>query len=297
MPIPKFHETFIPILEMLSDGKSIKRNDIALKLLDLGKFILSAEELKTETANGSNLFANRVGWGISYLKIAKFVEIPERGSIRSTKKGLELIKSGRSLSLKELRHDSDFVAYQEKNKANRENEKVLENENVTPQDMIDVGFESINNATKEELREKLSSINPYFFEKVVLQLFQKMGYGDFLETPKSGDGGIDGIINQDQLGVEKIYIQAKRFADGNKIRETHIRNFIGAMSGDTNKGIFVTTSEFDESAVRKADAASHKIILIDGKKLVDLMIRHDVGVQVKTTYEIKQVDEDFFEEN
>ena len=168
---------------------------------------------------------------------------------------------------------------------------------MTPQDMIDVGFECIKNTVKDELHEKLLAVNPYFFEKIVLQLFQKMGYGDFLETPKSGDGGIDGVINQDQLGVERIYIQAKRYADGNKIRETHIRNFIGAMSNDTNKGIFVTTSEFDESAMKKAREAMHKIILIDGEKLVDLMVRYNIGVQIKTTYEIKQVDEDFFDEN
>jgi len=123
-----------------------------------------------------------------------------------------------------------------------------------------------------------------------------MGYGDFIETSKSKDGGIDGVINEDKLGLEKIYIQAKRYNE-NKVREKDIRNFIGAMSGDTNKGVFVTTSAFDDSAVKKAHDAHHSIILIDGHKLVDLMHRYGVGVQVRNVYEVKEVDEDFFEGN
>ncbi|HEO65290.1 MAG TPA: restriction endonuclease, partial [Spirochaetes bacterium] len=125
-------------------------------------------------------------------------------------------------------------------------------------------------------------------------LLKKMGYGEFIETPKSRDGGIDGIINEDQLGLEKIYIQAKRFAK-DKVREPDIRNFIGAMSGDTTRGIFVTTTGFDENAKRKAKEAHHKIILIDGIKLVDLMYKFGVGVQIKDSYEIKTIDNDFFE--
>ena len=123
-----------------------------------------------------------------------------------------------------------------------------------------------------------------------------MGYGDFIETKKSFDGGIDGIINEDKLGLEKIYTQAKRYNE-NKVRETDIRNFIGAMSGDTSKGVFITTSTFDDSAVKKAREAHHTIILIDGIKLVDLMHQYGVGVQVRNTYEVKEVDEDFFEES
>jgi restriction system protein len=121
-----------------------------------------------------------------------------------------------------------------------------------------------------------------------------MGYGDFIETSKSGDGGIDGIINEDKLGLDKIYIQAKRYED-NKVREKDIRNFIGAMSGDTTKGVFVTTSDFDKGAIQKAHDAHHTIILIDGKKLVDLMHQFDVGVQIKSTYAVKILDDDFFE--
>ncbi len=121
-----------------------------------------------------------------------------------------------------------------------------------------------------------------------------MGYGDFIETSKTGDGGIDGIINEDKLGLEKIFIQAKRYGE-NKIREKDIRNFIGAMSGDTNKGVFVTTSSFHSGAINKAKEAHHSIILIDGSKLVQLMTEYNIGVQVENTFEIKVIDEDFFE--
>lgn len=161
--------------------------------------------------------------------------------------------------------------------------------------MIDKGFSQIEIEVKNDLLEILKGIDPYYFEKVILILLKKMGYGEFVETSKSGDGGIDGIINEDKLGLDKIYIQAKRFNE-NKVREKDIRNFIGAMSGDTNKGVFVTTSLFDPGAVEKAKNAHHKIILIDGNKLVDLMHEFNVGVQIKTTYDIKQLDEDFFEE-
>lgn len=162
--------------------------------------------------------------------------------------------------------------------------------------MIDSGFSAIEAQVKSDLLEKLKSLDPFYFEKVILILLNKMGYGDFIETSKTGDGGIDGIINQDKLGIEKIYIQAKRYNE-NKVREKDIRNFIGAMSGDTTKGVFVTTSEFDEPAIKKAHDANHTIILIDGKKLVDLLYQYSVGVQVQDTYEVKVVDDNFFDTN
>jgi restriction system protein len=145
---------------------------------------------------------------------------------------------------------------------------ITEIKNSSPQDLIDRGFSEIEAQVKHELLDKLKGIDPYYFEKVILILLKKMGYGDFIETSKSGDGGIDGIINEDKLGLDKIYIQAKRYED-NKVREKDIRNFIGAMSGDTSKGVFVTTSDFDKDAIKKAHDAHHKIILINGDKLVD----------------------------
>ena len=158
----------------------------------------------------------------------------------------------------------------------------------TPQDLIESGFYEIEKQVKSELIEKLKTIDPYYFQKVILLLLKKMGYGDFIETSKSGDGGIDGIINEDKLGLEKIYIQAKRYTE-NKVREKDIRNFIGAMSGDTSKGVFVTTTSFDDQAIKKASDAHHTIILIDGMKLVELMFDFNVGIQVKEVYEVKEI--------
>lgn len=197
-----------------------------------------------------------------------------------------------------LQNDQDFIFHRESVRTTKENHIEVENvkvESASPQDLIDSGFTSIEKEVKTELLEKLKEIDPYYFEKVILILLKKMGYGDYVETSKSGDGGIDGIINEDKLGLEKIYTQAKRYSE-NKIREKDIRNFIGAMSGDTTKGVFITTSTFDESAIRKAREAHHTIILIDGTKLVDLMHQYNVGVQVKTVYEVKEIDNDFFEE-
>ncbi len=228
--------------------------------------------------------------------MAKFVSYPQRGRVQITEKGKRTLETG-ILSLEDLKNDQDFIKHRESVKNKKENEAELEAENVenaSPQDLIDSGFSTIEAEVKTELLEKLKEIDPYYFEKVILILLKKMGYGDFIETSKSGDGGIDGIINEDKLGLERIYTQAKRYNE-NKIREKDIRNFIGAMSGDTKKGVFITTSSFDDAAIKKAREAHHSIILIDGFKLVDLMHEFNVGVQIKTVYEVKEVDNDFFE--
>lgn len=201
--------------------------------------------------------------------------------------------SEEKLQLKDIDGETNFMDFyvDEKTKVNSNNPGI---KNSSPQDLIDRGFSEIEAQVKLELLDKLKGIDPYYFEKVILILLKKMGYGDFIETSKSGDGGIDGIINEDKLGLDKIYIQAKRYAD-NKVHEKDIRNFIGAMSGDTTKGVFVTTSEFDKGAIQKAHDAHHTIILIDGSKLVDLMHQYNVGVQIKTTYDVKMLDDDFFD--
>ena len=235
---------------------------------------------------------NRIAWGKSYLKKGGYIHYPERGHVQITKKGLNQ-KNG--LTLKKVEEDSNILNFylEENSKQTIETNKIDKIKNASPQDLIDEGFNEIELEVKNELLTKLKNIDPYYFEKVILILLKKMGYGDFIETSKSQDGGIDGIINEDKLGLDKIYIQAKRFNE-NKVREKDIRNFIGAMSGDTNKGVFVTTSLFDIGAIEKAKNAHHKIILIDGKKLVDLMHEFNVGVQIKSVYEVKQLDEDFF---
>lgn len=292
--IPKFHETFIPILEILSNGQTIHTRELQRLVIEKYFSNLSQEQLSEKTKTGEVLINNRIAWGKSYLKKGGYIFYPERGNVKITEKGL---KQKGDLSLKSLVEDSGTLNFysEENTKTKKENKGIKEIVSSSPQDLIDKGFSQIESEIKNDLLERLKTIDPYYFEKVILILLKKMGYGEFIETSKSGDGGIDGIINEDKLGLDKIYIQAKRFNE-NKVREKDIRNFIGAMSGDTNKGVFVTTSMFDAGAIEKAKNAHHKIILLDGNKLVDLMHEFNVGIQIKTTYEIKQLDEDFFEE-
>ena len=298
MELPKYHESFIPILETLNSVESLPSRELASRVRDKYYSHLPQELLSQKTSSGANVLLDRILWGKSYLKMAKFLAYPKRGIVQITEKGKNALKTGK-LSLQDLQNDPDFINHRESVKTEKESEVEIGNvnvENASPQDLIDSGFSTIETEVKNELLEKLKEIDPYYFEKVILILLKRMGYGDFIETSKSGDGGIDGIINEDKLGLEKIYTQAKRYND-NKIREKDIRNFIGAMSGDTSKGVFITTSTFDESAVKKAKEAHHSIILIDGPKLVDLMHQYNVGVQIKTVYEVKELDYDFFEED
>lgn len=291
--IPKFQETFNPILDILSNREIIHTREMQKRVIEKYYSHLDKKLLEEKTKSGEILINNRIAWGKSYLKKGGYIHYPSRGNVQITDKGL-----GRKSKhdLKDLEEETSLLDfYQPENDRHSTNTEITQISNASPQDLIDEGFDQIEKEVKNELLEKLITIDPYYFEKVVLKLLHKMGYGDFIETSKSADGGIDGIINEDKLGLDKIYIQAKRFTE-NKVREKDIRNFIGAMSGDTNKGVFVTTSLFDRGAEEKAKNAHHKIILIDGNKLVDLMHEFEVGVQIKQTYEVKHLDEDFFVE-
>ncbi len=293
MNLPKFHETFNPILSILKDGEIIHHRELLKRVISEFYSSLPKELLEQKTKSGDILIENRIAWGKSYLKKGGYIHYPERGMVQITEKGKDASKN--KVDLKDLENDHDFLSfYKEETTSNNNDINIIKSS--SPQDLIDTGFSAIESQIKNDLLERLKIIDPYYFEKVILILLKKMGYGDFIETSKSGDGGIDGIINEDKLGLDKIYIQAKRYND-NKVREKEIRNFIGAMSGDTGKGVFVTTSTFDESAVKKAHDAHHTIILIDGDKLVQLMHEYNVGVQIKDIYEIKEIDEDFFENN
>ena len=296
MPIPKFDETMLPILQALQDEKILTIHELS-DILQQDYFQLTEEEKAEKVSSGYSRFFDRVNWGKTYLKKAGLVHQPERGNIQITKQGLTVLSSHpNAITVDLLKQYPSFIAFMAGGK-NKDEIGAAVADKFSPQDMIDIGFRDITDTLRSDLLEKLQGTNPYYFEKVVLLLFQKMGYGDFQETPKSGDGGIDGIISQDKLGLEKIYIQAKRYADNNVVREPAIRNFIGAMSGDVSKGIFVTTSTFDAAAKQKAkDAHNHKIILIDSEQLTDLMIRYSVGVQIQTTYDVKEIDNDFFED-
>lgn len=250
MEIPKYHETFIPVLETLNVGGTLNSRELASKVRENYYADLPQELLNKKTTSGANVLLDRIAWGKSYLKMAKFVSYPKRGMVQIAEKGKRALEKG-DLSLYDLQNDEDFIKHRESVKSKKEDKIELEAVNVesaSPQDLIDSGFDTIEAEVKTELLEKLKEIDPYYFEKVILILLEKIGYGDLIETSKSGDGGIDGIINQDKLGLEKIYTQAKRYNE-NKVREKDIRNFIGAMSGDTAKGVFFTTSSFDDLAI------------------------------------------------
>ncbi len=290
--LPKFHETFIPILDVLSEHEMLHYDDLRKKVRDKHYASLPEELLKRQTKSGDILILNRIGWAKAYLKEGGFVAQPIRGQVCITDKGRSALKRG-VLSLRDLKADDDYIACQQRKAEVPALGQEVDAES-TPQDLIDEGFSIIEVSVKSQLLAKLKEADPYYFQKIILILLNKMGYGEYKETSKSGDGGIDGVINQDQLGIEKIYIQAKRYTEG-KVREPDIRNFIGAMSGDTERGVFVTTSTFDEAAVKKAVGAKHKIILIDGVRLCKLMYQHGVGVQIKGTYHLKSIDNDFFD--
>ena len=291
MEIPKFHETFIPILKILENGEIFQAREMYQKVIEKFYFKLAKEQLEQKTKSGDLLIINRIAWGKSYLKKGGYIEFPKRGYVKITEKGKG--HNSNVLTLKQVESSDNFLEfYSEENPQNDSTPSKISN--ASPQDLIDEGFNTIDIQVKDELLDKLKSIDPFYFEKVILILLKKMGYGDFIETAKTGDGGVDGIINEDKLGLDKIYIQAKRYGE-NKVREKDIRNFIGAMSGDTQKGVFVTTSNFDKGAIKKASDAHHTIILIDGVKLVDLMHQYNVGIQIRTVYEFKELDNDFFD--
>lgn len=287
MELPKFNDTFLPIIDVLRNGESISGRELIRRVEEKYYSDLPPELLNQITRSGERLLENRIAWGKSYLKKGGLVHYPQRGFVQITEKG-KTVKA-ENISLDQMA--ADVVSFYQPGSGHNEKREI---ESASPQDLIDTGIEQIESNVKMELLQKLKSVDPYSFEKVILILLSKMGYGEFVETSKSRDGGIDGIINEDQLGLEKIYIQAKRYSD-NKVREPDIRNFIGAMSGDTSKGIFVTTTEFDENAKKKAKEAHHTIILVNGIRLVELMYKFGVGVQVKNSYEVKALDNDFFE--
>ncbi len=298
MQLPKYHETYIPILKVLSNEKEIHLGEMKKRVRDEFYSNLPEELLKEKSQTGALIIMNRIGWGKAYLKQAKMLEQPERGLVKITKKGLEVLKKG-NITQETVAKDSDFLEHRKmiRDQKKEDEEILVVDKNSTPEDMMNSGFELIENQVKSDLLERLKETDPFYFERVILILFKKMGYGDFIETSKTNDGGIDGVINQDQLGVEKIYTQAKRYTN-NQVGAKEMTNFIGAISRDgVSKGLLVTTSSFSKTAESTAEKCRDHIVLIDGVKLVDLMVNFNVGVQTKTVYEIKKIDEDFFEEN
>lgn len=301
MAIPTYDELMVPVLKVLSDGSEYSGDDITNIIAD--QLNLTEEEKnRIYPNNPKKIFKDRIAWARTYLKKAGLIESPQRSTSKITREGMKVVKSKlKELNLKFL---EQYESYREFRHIEVSDNSISEKETVetvqTPDEMLDYVRNSYKENLQSDLLIKLKKIDPIRFEQVVLILMEKMNYGVGSMTKMSHDGGIDGIINEDELGLEKIYLQAKRYSD-NKVNEKEIQNFAGALScSPVRKGVFITTSYFDEKAKKKADDASKKgliIRLINGDELTNLMIKHNIGVQLKTKIEIKKIDEDFFGED
>ncbi|MGC8690927.1 MAG: restriction endonuclease [Caldisericum sp.] len=298
--IPKFHESFLPILKFLKDGKTHSMEELENYLAK--QFNLTEEERNAILPSGTQrVFKNRVGWARTYLYKAKLVDVPERGSIIITERGLEVLKE--NLPIMDVKYLMKFPEFVEFHKSHK-NEKVseIESQETTPEEVISQKVEEINSIIKTELLERILKSSPSFFERLVLDLVVNMGYGGSFEEAskllgRSGDEGVDGVIKEDILGLDNIYLQAKRWDKG-AIGRKEIQAFVGALHGKgAKKGIFITTSTFTKEALDYVDSISDiKVILIDKDNLLDYMIKYNVGVETKYTIEIKKVDDDYFDE-
>lgn len=293
--IPQFEEFLYPFLLALKDG-NLTTKEMKAKIVE--HFNLTADDCAIMTKGGTtNQLSDRIGWCRQYFRRALFIDIPQRGTYAITQRGLDYLANHTSLYKKDLLKYPEFAAYVSSNgqdvtpvAGTTEPEKEL-----TPTESLEKAFDAINNDLAEELLATILEQSPTFFERLVLKLLEKMGYGKGVVTQRTGDEGIDGIINEDKLGLDIIHIQAKRYKSDNKVGRPLMQAFVGALDGaGVNKGVFITTSSFTKEALEYK--SSKKIAKIDGKQLTNLMIQYNVGVTTEYTYEVKRIDKDFFEE-
>lgn len=262
-------------------------------------FKLTDTELAELLPSGKQpVFSNRIGWCRTYLKKAGLIESPTKAHFMITKSGREVLKSGREITNETLREFPSFVKFidsdTKKIKDSSEEKESLNNDE-TPQETLERVYGELNNVLKDELLTRIHEKSPDFFEKMVVELMEKMGYGRGQITQKSRDEGIDGMVYQDKLGFDVIYIQAKRYDLEKTVGRPELQKFGGAIPEKNVKGLFVTTGRFSQDAQKYAN--DRHIILIDGQRLAELMIEHDFGVSTEYTYRIKRIDMDVFEED
>lgn len=301
--IPDFQTAMLPLLQSIKDGKVYNSWEIRQKMISF--FSISDVEQKEKTPNGKQLlYYNRIAWSISYLRTANLLFSPERGKYQITESGIRVLKNPPDkITIKFLRGFSNYTL--EKTTSGQIEEFSNTSQSIkTPDEMIEEGFEQINSELSKLLLSQLESVTPYRFEEIVLELLLKMGYGGFdlsngKVTKASGDEGIDGIIKEDKLGLDKIYIQAKKWKHGsNKVGRPEIQKFVGALDGQrAKKGIFITTSNFSKEAIDYAAKTNNvSIVLIDGTDLAKLMIDYEIGITIKDVYKIGKIDTDYFVE-
>ncbi len=301
--IPDYQTIMLPLLKKLENGKVFKFREI-VELLS-SHFSLTEEEKRELLPSGNQaIFDNRVGWARFYLKKAGLIESEKRGTMQISDKGKKLIGSGISeLKTKDLEQFQEFVDFKKSmNKGVKKEtpEETYSNEKSTPIESLEYAHQKLHKDLASELLDIVKSSSPAFFEQLVVDLLVNMGYGGSRREAgkaigRSNDGGIDGIVKEDMLGLDVIYLQAKRWENTVPVKE--IRDFAGALlANKARKGVFITTSSFPSSAYEFVNSIEHKIILIDGDMLTDLMIKHNVGVSLETKYEVKKIDSDYFED-
>ena len=308
MAVPKYNEFFSPVLRALETGEIKHVAKIRKFALD---YLNVSEEDRKEMlpSNTQRLVDNRVNWSITYLRKANLIERVARGKYKITNTGLRVLHEKKDhVELKDLYQFDSFRQFINTDTLSEEKKdlskpSVLEDlQEGTPQDNLNASMEQINKELSANLLSEIMERSPAFFEKMVVQLLLKMGYGSALEdgfvTGCSGDEGIDGIIREDKLGFSSIYIQAKRWAEDKAIGRPEIQKFVGALAGQgAQKGLFITTGTFTKEARSYVEKQlSTKVVLVDGEKLTKLMIEYNIGVSVETVYTIKKIDTDFFSE-
>lgn len=309
MAIPDFQTLMQPLLQLAGDGSEWLFRDAVTRLAD--DFGLSEEERTQRIPSGlAPVFANRVGWARTHLKHAELIESPRRGMFKITSSGRDLLaRKPPKIDMKVLDSYDVYRAYRSKAKSQSDSGEAdalpqtttaaNATTDVPPDEAIDAAYKRYKAEIELELLERLKTVTPARFEEVVVDLLVAMGYGGSHADAgraigKSGDGGIDGIINEDRLGLDVIYVQAKRWKD--TVHSPEVQKFAGALQGKrASKGVFITTSQFSTGAQRYVESINSKIILIDGERLAALMVEHDVGVARVGSYVLKRLDNDYFD--
>lgn len=301
--IPDYQSIMLPLLEFISDGKEYKMRNVTDELAI--KFGVTEEEQKELLPSGvAPVFYNRTAWAKTYLKKAGLIDSPKQGIVVISKRGLDVLKKKpSSINVQFLKQFSEFVEFQTSKREDEIETETSEEQSIqTPEESLETAYQKIRKSLASELINKVVELSPAFFEKLVVELLVKMGYGGSIKDAgkamgKSGDEGIDGTIKEDKLGLDIIYIQAKRWKPGNVVGRPELQKFVGALAGQgAKKGIFITTSNFTKEAIEYTPRNETKIVLIDGHQLAQLMIDYNLGCTPQQTYEVKKIDSDYFGE-
>lgn len=308
MAVPDYQTIMLPLLRRLADGKVSSLKDLVGVLA--AEFDLTEKDLNELLPSGSAfLFSNRVGWARTYLKKAGLIESPKRGQVCISSKGRELLNTNPlRIDNNLLKQYPEFLEFQNYKRADTEGERQQNTESSdaadtqTPEEIVENAYQTMRQSLALELLDAVLKLSPLFFERLVVELLVKMGYGGSIKDAgkaigKTGDEGIDGTIKEDKLGLDIIYVQAKRWQVGNVVGRPELHKFVGALAGQgAKKGIFITTSSFTREARNYVPRNETKIVLIDGDQLAQLMIDYNLGVAPQRVYEIKRIDSDYFEE-